>query len=82
MRHLRPLKDRIWVERIEKPTKVVLTDADPTKFAKVLAIGPKVYDLKPGDIVALPGIASSQPDWYDKTTMMIQQGDVGFIVNA
>ena len=78
----KPLDDRIYVERIEKPTRIVLTDRDPTRFAKVLSIGPKVYDVNPGDVVLLPGIAASVPDWERKDKMFIRQADIGGIVNA
>ena len=75
---IQPLHDRVLLERIkDKPGRIILTDPDPIRKAKVVAIGPDVYDLEVGDIVVLPGIAADQPDHEQGKQILVQMADIG-----
>ena len=81
MRRIEPLHDRILVERIPDLSNRYIIEPDAyrstTRLAKVLAVGPGVWRdgifcktaVKPGDIVLLPGIAATMPDWEQKETI-------------
>lgn len=58
----------------------MLTDADPSRKFKVLAVGPKCEEIEPGDVVMLPGVASEQPDWDEQQEIMVTEDDIGVIV--
>lgn len=73
-------KKGVLVKRIKAQPTVILTDAPYPYKATVLAVGPKVFDVKPGDIVILPGIASQMPDWADKDEILVQEADIGAII--
>jgi co-chaperonin GroES (HSP10) len=77
---IQPMGNRILVKRVHQNMRITLTDADKTRTAKVLAVGPKVVEVKAGDVVVLPGIASQFPDWEQKDTVLITEADVGLIV--
>jgi co-chaperonin GroES (HSP10) len=55
--NIRPLKDNLVVERVEKELKsesgIILTSSDEADRAKVIAVGPEVTDVKVGDEVLL-----------------------------
>lgn len=71
--------DRLLVKRLDGPPRnIVLTDADPYRFFKVIAVGPKVEEVKVGEVVALPGIASTDPDHIISEGQFIREGDIGF----
>ena len=80
---LTPLGKRILVRRIEDahPSLIVIPDSakENSKIAEIMAVGPKAYGLKRGDIVLLPGIASKYPDWEQCHMMMVTVDDVGGI---
>jgi hypothetical protein len=81
MRELRPMKDRVLVQRIPTPDRlVVLTDVQTVRWGKVVRIGPKVTEVKPGDIIMLPGIAAEQPDFIEDDLILVEEGDIGFKV--
>ena len=73
-----PRHDRVLLERIPpKPGCIILTDVQTVRWARVVAIGPEVYDLKEGDIVLLPGLAAEIPDFEEGTQLLVQMGDIG-----
>lgn len=75
---IQPRGERILVERLPHPKSViVLTDAEPSRKFKVLAIGPEVYDLEAGDVVLLPGIAAEEPDYEEGKQFLVHMNDVG-----
>ena len=83
---IRPLYDRIVVKRIEDSADktasgLFIPDSakENSKIAEIMAVGPKAYGLKRGDIVLLPGIASKYPDWEQCHMMMVTVDDVGGI---
>ena len=80
---LKPLNDRLLVKRLPEERKSILWIPDiaakNSQTAEVVAVGPKVYGLKPGDKVMLPGIAAQIPDWEERDYIMVQVGDVGGI---
>src|SRR5262245_30753038 len=83
-RLLRPLHDRVFVQRLAQETmRGVLWIPDiaqqNSQRAKVLAVGDQVYGVEPGDIVLLPGVAAKYPDWEQCDMMLIQVGDIGGI---
>ena len=66
------------IERIPlKPGHIVLTDVQTVRWARVVAIGPEVYDLNVGDVVVLPGIAAEIPDFEVGAQILVQLGDIG-----
>lgn len=78
-----PLHDRLLVRRIEEPRGLLWSPdiaQENSKRAEVLAMGKKVYGVAIGDIVLLPGIASKYPDWEQSNLMLIQQADIGGIL--
>ena len=84
-----PLHDRIVLERIEdSPGLILLTDKDATRTFRVLKVGPGAWRdgefvktvVKPGDVVILPGIAATHPDYEDKRYILAQERDIGCIV--
>ena len=75
---IEPRHDRLVVTRVPEPPAVIhLTDAPASRRFKVIAVGPDVYDVSPGDTVLLPGIAAEQPDFADGKEALIQVGDIG-----
>jgi co-chaperonin GroES (HSP10) len=84
IRQFQPLNDRLLVRRLPEPTKSLIYTPDiaqeNSKLAEVMAIGKKVYGLKVGDVVLLPGVAAKYPDWEKAPLMLVQQGDVGGIL--
>jgi hypothetical protein len=73
-----PRHDRVLLERIPpKPGHIVLTDVQTVRWARVVAIGPEVYDLEVGDVVLLPGIAADQPDFEESAQILVQMADIG-----
>ena len=77
-----PTADRVLLERIkQKQGLVVLTDADLVREFKVIAIGPKVTDVKVGQLVVLPGIAAEEPDRKLGGYIIVSQQDIGAIVD-
>ena len=78
---IQPMHDRLLVSRMPEPPKnIVLTDAEPFRYFKVISIGPKVREVRPHDIVALPGVASAEPDHITDEGQFIREADIGFIV--
>lgn len=70
------------LERIKpKPGHIVLTDVQTVRWARVVAIGPEVYDLAPGDVVILPGIAAEQPDFEEGQMLLATMNDIGAKAN-
>jgi co-chaperonin GroES (HSP10) len=79
-----PLKDRILLRRIEEPNSSVIMSPDkywnPTAFkqsahlGEVLAIGPKVQDVKVEEVVAFGRFT----DWDVDGDCIIQEADVIF----
>jgi hypothetical protein len=68
----------VLIERIPlKPGHIVLTDVQTVRWARVVAIGPEVYDLNVGDVVVLPGIAAEIPDFEVGAQILVQLGDIG-----
>ena len=49
--------------------------------ARVLKVGPQVEDVKPGDVVGIPGVAKDYPDWERQEIFLITQGDIGWILS-
>lgn len=82
---LQPIHDRVLVKRMgPKPDKdglIWIPDVaqENTKYATVIAAGPKAYGVKPGDQVILPGIANKFPDWEKSDFMMIEVADIGLV---
>lgn len=88
---VQPLDDRLLVRQLEEPYSscIILTDRGASTFAEVLAVGPGrrtksghriPLQVKPGDVVMLPGIAASRPDWKKGDEFLIQEADIGVIV--
>jgi hypothetical protein len=73
-------KQGVLVKRVKDQPTVILTDAPYPYKAIVLAIGPKVTEVKPGDVVILPGIASQIPDWELRDEILVQEADIGAIL--
>jgi co-chaperonin GroES (HSP10) len=80
---LHPIGNRILVKRIEESSEnlIIMPDIaqENSKIGRVMAVGPKAYGVKPGDVVLLPGIASKYPDWESCHMMMVTVHDVGGI---
>lgn len=88
---IRPLHDRVFVERLPITEKDRIVQMWPggnvlyvpdiavqnSSRARVIAVGDKVRDLKPGDLVLVPGAGNKYPDWEKYDYIMIQQGDIG-----
>jgi co-chaperonin GroES (HSP10) len=75
---LQPRHDRVLLERVPpKPGHIVLTDVQTVRWARVVAIGPEVYDLAVGDVVILPGIGAEQPDFESFEQILVQMADIG-----
>lgn len=83
---MQPLHDRILVRRIEESAASLIiipdTARESTKLGEVVAAGPKAFDVKEGDIVLLPGIASKYPDWESCEMMLIRLADVGGVFDS
>ncbi len=78
---IQPMHDRLLVSRLDGPPKsIILTNAEPYRYFKVIAIGPKVREVRPRDVVALPGVASEEPDHVIDEGQFIREADVGFII--
>ena len=79
---IHPRHDRVLVERIEpNPGFIVLTDVQTVRWARVVAIGPEVYDLNVGDVVMLPGMAAETPDFEEGQQILVQMNDIGCKAN-
>lgn len=78
-KHFRPLHDRILVKRIPTPgsSLILLTDEGKSHRAEIVSVGAKVTGLKPGDLVLLPGVAATYPDWEKSDYMLVREADVG-----
>jgi len=75
-----PRNDRVLLERIPdtvKPGHIILTDVQTIRWARVVAIGPEVYDLNVGDVVILPGLAAELPDFEQEAQLLVQMADIG-----
>ena len=75
-----PRNDRVLLERIPPEIKaghIILTDIQTVRWARVVAIGPEVYDLNVGDVVVLPGLAAEIPDFEADTQILVQMADIG-----
>lgn len=78
MTHIQPMRDRLVLQRIKEERLIVLTDAEPSRKFLVLAAGPKCKEVKPGDLVRLPGQAAIEPDhWVSEDVVIVCEGDVG-----
>ncbi len=92
--NIQPLHDRVLVQRLPRPNaRIILTDAEKYRKFKVLAVGPGKWvefsdgerhfqktQVKPGDIVVLPGIAANEPDREDGEQLFVREGDIGWKV--
>ena len=77
---IQPMHDRLLVSRMPEPPKsIVITDAELYRYFKVVSIGPKVREVKVNDTVALPGVASAEPDHIIEEGQFIREADIGFI---
>jgi co-chaperonin GroES (HSP10) len=77
---IQPLGERVLLERVLlkiKPGQIILTDVQTVRWAKVVAIGPEVYDLEVGDVVMLPGIAAEIPDFEEGQKILVHVNDIG-----
>ena len=75
------MHDRIVLERLPAPKRlIVLTDAEKERKFKVIAVGPKCKEVKPGQTVLLPGVASNEPDYEAGSRIFAREGDVGVLV--
>ena len=74
-----PRNDRVLLERMpDLPSgHIVLTDVQTLRWARVVAIGPKVYDIQVGDVVILPGLAAETPDFEENDQILAQMADIG-----
>lgn len=78
---IQPMHDRLLVKRLNAPPRqIVLTDAEPYRYFEVLAVGPKVIGVQVGDIAALPGVASEEPDHIIEEGQFIREADIGFTI--
>lgn len=78
-----PMQDRLIIESLPAPERLVtLTDADPYRKFRVIAVGPKCKEVKAGEVVVLPGVAVTNPDYEQGKRLFVREGDVGWIVNA
>jgi len=80
---IKPLNDRVLVKRLPETHKSIIFIPDVarenSKRAEVIAVGPKVNGVQPGDVVLVPGAASKYPDWEREDFMSIQVADIGGI---
>lgn len=79
---IKPLHDRVFVERLERENThgvIWIPDVatENSSRARVIAVGEKVKDIKPGDLVLVPGAGNKYPDWEKFDYIMIQQADIG-----
>ncbi len=76
---IQPRNDRVLLERMPDPPSghIVLTDVQTLRWARVVAIGPAVYDLEVGDVVILPGLAADTPDFDAESQILVQMADIG-----
>lgn len=76
-----PYGNRILVQRHEQEVigSIIIPEAYRTKdrLAKVVAVGPKVRDVKKGDVVLIPGCALLHPDFEEDEYALITIDDVG-----
>lgn len=88
---MRPLGNRVLVKRIKpRPSLIILTDEDPHKLARVLAVGPGKVNpktlrltptcVKPGDVVMIPGIALTVPDYEEGQEFLVTEDDIAGVV--
>ena len=53
------------------------------KICRVLSVGPAVREVKPGDVVNVPGAGNCYPDHEDGTgigsRVLIREGDIAFV---
>lgn len=87
---IQPTDHRVLLRRVEREfSTVVLTDAEASRWFQVVACGPgkklkkggrRPMDVKPGDIVHLPGCGMDYPDWVDVDHIMVTEDDIGFKV--
>jgi co-chaperonin GroES (HSP10) len=79
-----PLHDRILVKRFGDFHPVLVipqVSRDFSKTAEVIAVGRGVRaEIKKGDLVLLPGIALTHPDFAHEDYAMITENDVGGIL--
>lgn len=84
---IQPLSNRVLVERIKpRPKLIILTDEDPHKYARVVAVGPGKVNpktlrltptcVKPGEVVMIPGIALTVPDHEDGEEFWVTEDDI------
>jgi co-chaperonin GroES (HSP10) len=75
-----PLKDRVLIERLPEPERLItLTDAEKYRKFRVLAVGPKCFEVSKGDIVVLPGVAANEPDFdFGKQQLLVMEADIGW----
>lgn len=80
---IQPTGSRVLVRRKESPSSIIITDAEKWRYVEVLAVGPNVTEVKPGQVVSMPGVGSNEPDWvFDDGTLLVQENDFGFIVHT
>jgi co-chaperonin GroES (HSP10) len=87
LRIVTPLKDRILVQMFEtgedRQYKHIIIPEKYRPVARrgvVRAIGPKVYDLKVGDVVILPSSGATHPDKKLGDMILVTMHDVGAIL--
>jgi co-chaperonin GroES (HSP10) len=86
-KNLQPLHDRVLVRIVRPPTtssgahgiKIHLpTATDERKYneGEVLAVGPKVEQVKPGDIVTWEVFKGQAPGHFDDTRWVIKESEL------
>lgn len=78
-----PTTTRVLVKPIDPPEGLIIIPdryKETVRYAKVITVGPKVKEIKPGDVVSLPGVAASEPDYRINDLILVQEADIGFKV--
>jgi hypothetical protein len=76
---IQPLADRLLVRRLDQPPcRIMLTDREPYRVFRVVAVGPQVTEVSPGELVVLPGVASTEPDHEIPEGQFIREADIGW----
>jgi co-chaperonin GroES (HSP10) len=79
-----PLGNRILVEREFGAGHFMLAIPDVSatydRVARVLRVGPKVKEVKDGDLVLLPGMALNHPDFETQDYAVITEEDVAGVM--
>lgn len=77
-----PLHDRVLIKRIPQVEGIIyIPDVarENSQMGEVKAMGKKVFGLKLGDVVLLPGIAAKYPDWEQSELILVKVADIGGI---